>query len=367
MTQPIECFFLDYGYDSHQQGPCCYETISGATSFASMHKLDDYKNLKKQFQQGIWPEGRCTYCKNIESSADSQSLSKRQTANIPGAVPVQGNISNLVVDVGRLCNLQCRTCTPALSSSWIPEHNAMPVDVRHGIKINIDYKVHDNNEYNYEEEDFSNLRRVSFLGGEPMYNNKIYNILEKVYADTGGNCEINLITNGTIKFNPEYLSWVNKFKKIVMVLSIDAIGPAAEFIRTGCNWETIESNIESYRKITKEIVFHPTFSPLNLFELPRLFAWGKQSKILMTEELTHVQYPQYMSYQIFTNDEKAHLAEFLKQNNCEFVAPALDNYEYDADLRRRFIVFMEHTKQYHGMDWKTYLPDLYNLLNTTCP
>ena len=128
MTNPIKCFYLDHGYDTHVNGPCCYENIPGKNSFVEMHQQPKYIEIKQAFDLGHWPEKYCSVCKNLEAINNPDYKSKRQW----GAYlyeqnkPVANKISELIVHTGTLCNLQCRSCGFYCSSSWKNENSVLP-------------------------------------------------------------------------------------------------------------------------------------------------------------------------------------------------------------------------------------------------
>ena len=304
MTEPIKCFHFDHAYDSYYHGPCCFLSLPGVQNFQQLHSNSQYIKIKEQFQKGIWPETYCNSCKDIEFLNNDQTqthLSKRQASLgqyklIEQTTPlVPDTLYQLTADTGKLCNIQCRSCSPHLSSSWINEYNQIPTQFKmQNNSHQLDFKVWPTDPYNYKNEDFSKIRYINLLGGEPMYNTQAYGILEKLYNDTNGNCTVAFTTNGTIQFDMDQHPWLSKFKQIDLMISLDAVGLAAEFIRTGCTWSTVEYNIQQYRKMKNINVFcHATYSVLNLFEIKQLHKWCDNMKIPRTSETTYVEVSKY--------------------------------------------------------------------------
>lgn len=329
----------------------------------------EFLEIKSNFDQGRWPEKHCTRCRDIEhknAGVDNPVLSKRQSVEREYTKPyvADGYLHTLAVDTGRLCNLQCRSCSPVLSSSWIAESQELPRELN--MTQAIDIRVWPTAEYDYEQDDYSRLNHVNLIGGEPLYNPRAYGIIEKIYRETQGNCTLSFTTNATIALDFERHPWLANFRQIDLMLSLDAVGRAAEFIRTGTRWDTIERNIDFYQSrpdVFKFILVLPTHSALNLFEVPALHQWRKNRGLELVNEVIHVSIPPHLSYQIFTDDEKTRLAEFLNDNDCGYIIPELDRCKFDPEMRDRFMLYMQHTQRFHGMDWREYLPKLYHLMH----
>ena len=284
-------------------------------------------------------------------------------------MPAVDTMYSLIVNTGPLCNLQCRTCSPWLSSSWIKEYNQLPSEFQiFGKSLNLEkVKTWPGQYYQFNDE-LSCVRELGLIGGEPMYNADSYNLLEKVYHATNGNTTITFTTNGTILFDNKKYPWLNKFKSIVLIVSLDASGQASNFIRTGSTWSTIEKNIQEYIKMPNiRVEYHPTYSVLNIFEIDRLKKWAESIGIVATNEITYVEHPRHFSYNILTDVEKITAVEYLTSVGQYTVANRVTESTFEPKERSKFIKLMEHTKTYHDLDWKDYLPELYNLLNKTCP
>lgn len=364
----LRCFHFEHAFDSRTGGPCCYLEIPGARTTDLMRSHPIYQEIKQQFDRGSWHEDYCQRCRTIEQAQipGSTALSKRQSVaswpDRPG-VPA-GALRMLTVDTGRLCNIQCRSCNPYLSSSWIDEYNKMPLELKRSNHHSISLKVWPHNAYDYTDEDFSNLEFVDLLGGEPMYNTEAFGIVQRILEATKGDCTLCFTTNATIRLDIDRHKWLKEFRQIHLILSIDAVGPAAEFIRTGCRWETVERNIDHYISMPNvQIEYHPTYSVLNLFEINALRKWMTKAGIGATPETTYVEHPAYLSYDILDDDERAIVVDYLRSHEIDDICDMVSRGVYQADLRSKFHTFMTHTKRYHQLDWGECLPELYSLLN----
>ena len=218
------------------------------------------------------------------------------------------------------------------------------------------------NQYDLQDDDFSNLIYVNFLGGEPLYNvASINQYLEKILRDAGPNCEIFLSTNGTVSYKTVPL--LKEFKKVGLSFSLDATGLASNFIRTGSNWEVIKNNVLECKEIGFVVAAHPAFSVMNIFSIVELRKFIQEHGIYESKEIAFVKYPSFLSYDVLTNEEKVIAMDYLEKNDLRFLKDQIEASAYNSESRERFFEFMEHTKKYHDMDWKDYLPELYQLMN----
>lgn len=335
-----------------------------------MHQHPIWIEIKQSFDQGQWPEKYCTVCQTVEKNNDSPHVkSKRQSTLLNYGYmrnhfgPLKDNqLYSLVVDTGHLCNFQCRSCTPWLSSSWIPEWNAMPKEFKWQVEL-ITHKVWPHVPYDIQKDDISQLKFVNFLGGEPLYNVKAYGLMEKIFEDTKGDCMINLSTNGSLRLDVDKYPYLKKFRRLNLTYSIDAIGQQFDFIRTGGNWKKVASNIDHAKSLPNvRVGFHAALSVLNLFEIPKLKAWAQETDLQWPSETTYVTDPTYLSYKVLTDKEKDIIYQWLDRYGYGYMCDVFSNYPFDPTEREKFFRFMEHTKNYHGMDWQEYLPQLYKLM-----
>jgi len=116
------------------------------------------------------------------------------------------------------------------------------------------------------------VEQIYFAGGEPLMMDEHYRILEEL--ERRGRFDVRLIynTNFThvkLKDRVVFNYW-KKFNSVAVGASLDAMGPRAEYIRKGTNWDTVERNREQMLKICPQVDFYisPTLSILNAWHLP---------------------------------------------------------------------------------------------------
>ena len=368
-VKPIKCFLLDHGYSTLTSAPCCDTQLGSpcVTSFSELHSDRRYLEIKQSMDQGVWHKA-CEYCRVVEQRDDNIKSKRQLLLSKLNNTIEKDTLLELQLAPGYFCNIQCRTCTPYLSSSWIKEYRTMPdklLPERNLFPIE-HVQVSTAPVYDYAKDDWSNLKQVDFVGGEPIYNNEFYVQLKKLFNNTGGNCCVNFTTNGTIAIDFKKYPWISEFNDMHIVFSIDSVGPSAEFIRTGTNWNKVEQNIKFYQslpKFEKNLSYHLTNSVLNIFETVNTINHLKFLGVPPNLLTIHVTEPRYLSYTVLTDNEKTKIAQLLQGTSAKYIISAMNDSVYTPKDRSKFLLFMEHTKNYHGLDWKDYLPALYNIMS----
>ena len=148
--------------------------------------VDDYRgidNLKSDFVNNIKPKC-CSRCWESESDGIE---SRRQMENRFLSYALDTDIENifkdiqetdnqptmlLQVNVGSICNGSCVTCGPVPSSQWrslLGKGNRISVENRRIDKKFAEFK---------QSLDWSNVKRINILGGEPLLIKRSNEILE---------------------------------------------------------------------------------------------------------------------------------------------------------------------------------------------
>ena len=154
---------------------------------------------------------------------------------------------DLQINIGNVCNLKCRTCSPVCSSKWAVEYRDRGKDIW---KPDFDTEFNDfeNSVFWHDIDNWSKtVERLEIMGGEPFYS-KSFKKLVDALIDNGSSKHIsmNLSTNGTI-FNSKMMDrMLRNFKRVGINLSIDGIGKHFDYIRHGVPWETVKSNLDSF-------------------------------------------------------------------------------------------------------------------------
>ena len=212
--------------------PCCMYYFPLEKKYKDIEDAfhsEEMDIIRARMVNGEKLEG-CQKCDYDEKHGGKTVLSYRSQFNERYGEPTDKEIRSLEISVSNVCNFKCVTCDERYSSQFGPTNkNELP-----------DPKV------------YENLDTLKLLGGEPFLDHRNKKILEDVPRE---NCELQVVTNGSIFPDKETIQLLNEFKKTSINISMDGIGEIAEFVRPGTKWERIERN---YRK-WEELRDYPRF------------------------------------------------------------------------------------------------------------
>lgn len=191
-------------------------------------------------------------------------------------------VNQIEIMLGITCNQTCMYCTEFVSSLWA-DLKGIPV-----VKDNEWEETALRNLFEYiETYKAKNGKDIwyNFLGGEPLLEPRIFNVLEKIidihnrnYFE-GKDITFNMTTNLNVKSRTieKYLEIVESNPNFnwTMSVSIDTIGQQGEQIRDGLNFDRFAFNLETLFscKKFKRINILPSVSCLSLPTQHELIAW----------------------------------------------------------------------------------------------
>ena len=266
------CVMPHLGMSIQNHGDICvcnqnnrsFKTKNNEVIFIHKDRLKDSwfsptrKEIIDTLDNGIEHEA-CGGCFQQEKSGVA---SQRQRLNqiFEGVIPSATQPKVLIIKPGNVCNLACRMCDPATSSSWYTDAYKLSVKydgvTENFVKWTKNFD-HIRKGFNESNVDFWNdltewLPNVEFFdiyGGEPLLSSALFNSLGKI-ADQGlaKNISLKLSTNLTI-YNERYLEILSKYKNVTFGFSLDSHEPQQlNYIRYPANAELILSNLEKYQK-----------------------------------------------------------------------------------------------------------------------
>jgi len=184
-----------------------------------------------------------------------------------------------------LCNLRCRTCGPTFSSQWYQDQIVL-AGAEWG-KTNQALNYAGKTKTDMWEQLIPHLdyvEKIYFAGGEPLMMEEHYNILDEL--ERRGRFDVKLIynTNFThVKLKDRYVfDYWRHFESVSVGASLDDMGPRAEYIRKGTDWDQIVRNREMMMQTCPNTDFYisPTLSVMNALHLPKFHrTWVDQGYI----------------------------------------------------------------------------------------
>jgi len=278
------CVLPWYSVELPSNSPCCL--------LSTNVNIDQLKN---ELLAGIKSEA-CAKCWNIESAGrmsrrqlENQFLDHKLNRDLDKIRDDCLNNKNTVllhqITTSNLCNQACVSCNSSLSTKWaeLDRKNNLPV-VKHN-SVNV----------NELDIDYAYARRLSLLGGEPLFDPKTFEILQNLIDNNNSDCFITLVTNGSIELGPDQLELLKKFTDLNICISIDGIDSAFEYMRWPGNWKNLVKNLNHYLDITPNISVSYTISALNALYYDQTIAWFQQHNLRYNHNI--VEYPQWLSVQ----------------------------------------------------------------------
>jgi molybdenum cofactor biosynthesis enzyme MoaA len=268
----------------------------------------------------------CIECKVGEESTN-KSNRLDYIRKLRDATPDQG-IRYWDLKINNTCNFSCRMCDKTSSSTWQQIVKNNPDEKWHS-----HYTVNDSNRWHKESNDLvphmKDATVVKFTGGEPFMIPQVKHIIkELIEQNISPNVELELITNGSFDIS-EWNKYFEKFKRVAVSVSIDAIGKRYEYIRPGSNWSQVESNVVKFQALK------PDNTRLWITTLPMVL--NKDHLHEVSEWMTQYGLNGSIATTIIN-------PEFLRVNALQ-----------DADLREKFIKQMSIQDRIHGTDYREFI------------
>jgi MoaA/NifB/PqqE/SkfB family radical SAM enzyme len=351
----VHMYYRNSG-DYYTFKPCCevrsehFYWIDKSKNNKKENVIDEYwnsdyiKDIRKAMLENK-PHDACKTCYSIEKTTGYSHreiyfnyLNKNYNDDVKFNIDTGNEFNNpLTLDYrpSNLCNLKCRMCGPQSSSEWAKEiKNNISSKYKDLEKMSDGKPVHmmtGDSSFNYERElnfddqyknlPLENIRRANFLGGEPLLNEEIFEIMS-YWAQIGksDSIRIQITTNGT-GFQKRWLDLFSKFKRLKVIVSADGIEEIFDYIRTNANWEKVKENIQLLLQIKNiNVSFSYTVQMYNAFHFISILNFLKQWK----EEYQLKESP------VFENVHQDFLSTgLLDQNDYDEIKNELLKYKID--------------------------------------
>lgn len=330
---------LEVSQNSNKTSPCCL-----------IKNPFNVENIKQQMLNGIRPV-ECSVCWNIEERGKKSDRQLKNEAfdfyaNKDIKVIQQdckkGNYSTQIVKLytSNLCNATCATCNSNHSSAWASLTNAQ------NKKLKITNTP-------FDRLDYSNIKMLTFVGGEPLYEKRNFGILQNLLSKGNSDCFVSLNTNGSVHLTDNQIDTLKSFKNLNICISIDGIQEKFEYIRFPLKWETLLKNIDIFRKNSIVINVSYTISNLNLLYYEETIEWFNKEGLSFNHNL--VSYPSYFNINSLPNHVK---------DNFSSAARSLLRPHSSID-DKNFLLFAQEIRfqdQLKKISIKDFMPDMHKII-----
>jgi sulfatase maturation enzyme AslB (radical SAM superfamily) len=277
-----------HAWPTGQAFPCCMSESTGQVGDLKKNTLTEIWNdtPMKQLRVNMLTEQASPACVRCYEQEEAGFFSGRKSANkhhghlIDRVLETRPNgqldrfeMNYWDIRFSNLCNLSCRSCGHIFSSSWYQDQAKLAGgDWKDRNKV-LNYAGR--TETDMWEQLIPHLdyvEQIYFAGGEPLMMKEHYNILDEL--ERRGRFDVRLIyntnfTHTKLKDRTVFDYW-RKFDSVAVGASLDAMGPRAEYIRKGTEWDTVERNREQMLDVCPTVDFYisPTLSIMNALHLP---------------------------------------------------------------------------------------------------
>jgi hypothetical protein len=337
-----KCVLIKHGLtfnSSNNYGTCCYNST----------------NPLNYTSDNIDPVG-CRACIDQEANG---IFSYRQGANQKYGLEHAHQLP-IVLDVrpNKNCDLACKICSPASSSTWAKLRN-IKIDSAYNINT-LDFK----NAFNHV--DLSQVREINFSGGETFLNNNIKRYIEQL-SDRVDFSKITLrfSTNGSHQLNPKLIDFFLQFALVQARFSLDDINEGHEYQRWPSKWPQWETNWKLFLECMPYNTMpsiNRTISLLNINRLHLLDNWHRQYQTSkFNDPIELIDHYAFGAYSL--NNLPAALKEYISKNRDIHARAwgAVKNRPATTNIINLRQTIIEHD-QLHKTSMNEFNPDLYNII-----
>lgn len=251
----------------------------------------------------------------------------------------QGIYSKQIIKIytSNLCNSTCVTCNAESSSAWASLRKIKEK------KVTILNSILDSNL------DYQNVKMLSFVGGEPLYEQKNFKILEQLIKTGNTDCFVSIVTNGSVHLTNHHFEILKKFKNLNICLSIDGINKKFEYLRYPLKWDVLLNNINLFKSITTNLSVSYTISNLNLIYYNETISWFQEQNLAYNHSI--VKHPSYFSVNS--------LPESVKTSLPNKVKTFIKNHSPEDDVRFALMIKeIQLQDKLKNISIKDYMPEM---------
>lgn len=255
---------------------------------------------REEVQQEFIASDRPDVCSKCWKTEDLGQPSRRETNNTFLDYAYDLDIENIEtaairgenyeraimqLQIGSVCNGACTTCSGSYSSAWrsLEGNNHLITVEQASVTANYDRLVRTTN--------WSEVKRITLYGGEPLLIRQTYDILRNLFWNGNTDCTVSIITNGSITPTKEQQELFKKFTNLNVCVSIDGLGATFDYLRYPLKWDKCVENLQLYKDIFSDVSAVCTFSNMNMHHMQDLLNWLADQGI--KHQMNLVQYPEY--------------------------------------------------------------------------
>jgi len=343
-----------YVHTTGHQKICCMseDNITKADGYRQYNMKEDQmldswnSEYMKNIRLKMIAEEEIVNCKKCVT-AEAQGLQSMRTVdnkeyyidstNKDGSVDYYPK--HMELHFGNTCNLHCKMCSQQFSHvigkellkmgeqdseflQWVKKESGVLNNWTGELDISYDWYKNDRIKKSIFEHVSNNVEQLVVIGGEPTIIKEFYELLEYCYKENTLKDKTLTITTNMTNTNKNLSTWLGSVKSFMLHASIDGLGERNKYIRFPCDWTSVLSSIEFYKKIIKQhnngyFSFAPAIQLLNIDQLPELcefFIDNFISPRCSIAWISQVRYPIICDYAILPSEYKLKISDKLEMS-----------------------------------------------------
>lgn len=388
-----------------QNTPNVFGTTKKGIKLTDHYNSNEAKSLRRKLWNGEKPE-ECGECwlrekeakdKNLPDTSYRQSLNRRLSPWLDDLIENTNedfslkkvNLKFLDLRWDNKCNLKCRICSPEFSSALYKEFKNLKFAFNDsGSPYNISV---DETEYEVILEQLHNVKFLFFAGGEPLTQDRFYEILQYcIDNNLAKDITLWITSNITkVKYKKfDLVKMMKHFKEIEITASIDGSHERGEYLRDGSTWSEVIENIKYIKTVGEKLRFMivPTPNIMNAYNIVDLYKEFLEEGYIQHNDI-HVNFltdPAHLQLKNLPEHHKKAVRqryldtiEWIKNSKYNKRSP----YELKSDIRQfeflittldqerseeefqRFLVKTKQVDQYRGNDFYKVFPEFADFIS----
>ena len=340
---PAFCVLPFFGLElNNSETACCLLPIG-----------HDIKQIRGQMLAGQRPT-ECDKCwRNEDANTTSDRQLKNQLLSLLEDTTIQSlfdrcqnnqySVTMLKIDTSNTCNATCITCGSDASSAWAAIERKNNIIPKNNWRIPYDKFDH--------RLDYSNLKAVSFRGGEPFLSSINFDILDQILKHNNTECFVSFVTNGSFDLTDRQKHILGKFKKVNFCFSIDGIGPVFEYMRYPLSWSKTLDNIKWARDNDIDVSASYTLSNVNLWYHTQTKLWFQEQGINFLTNI--VDHPSHFQPSALTQNIK----DIIFAGDSDVAKLLGKHTDQDDRYYQKFLAEIQKQDSWKGISIRDYLPE----------
>jgi pyruvate-formate lyase-activating enzyme len=377
-------------------------------SFDDFHNHPTWIQHRQEQLAGRFPQQGCQYCERIEAQG---GVSDRLAyLDVPDLYPPELDTDHnslsvtpriLEVFINNACNMACVYCDESNSTRIQKENEKFGHSVP-GVESNQDNPVKNiipivprsslyqqllEKFFQWLDRNYTTLKRLQILGGEPFYQQEFSRLIEYVISSQHRDLELNVVTNLMVSRNV-LERFVERMKQALIqrrigrldiTASLDCLGPEQVYARHGIDLDVWKENFEylaSHKWLY--ISVNSTITSLTIKTMPDLIEY--LNSVRTSRNIHHgfnivdgrpwldpgIMEPGYWQddFQRILSVMPDHNALCLEaRNRMQGIAQVIDAGSEDLTQQRNLRYFLDEIDRRRALDWRSVYPWLANKLD----